>query len=381
MHGAALACFLVLATGVLLMEWQGRRVVRLADQPPWPAGKPAPKLSIIAPALNEAAHIEAAVRALCAQRYPDFELLVVNDRSTDATGDILARLERELPELRVLHVRELPGDWLGKNHANWLAAGQARGDLLLFTDADVVMQPDAVRRAVAYLEAGKWDHLAVAPQARLPGRILGQFPLYFGLLFSFYARPWAARNPRSRAHVGIGAFNLVRRDAYFAVDGHRGVRLRPDEDMRLGRLIKHAGFRQDFVNGVGQVSVQWYESWRAVRDGLMKNLYAGSGYSIALTVFGSIAHWLLLAGPVAALPFSHGSTLALNAGSLALMTWQGWRAAPQFGTARWAGILLPLFASFGAWLMWRSMLLAHLNGGISWRGTFYPLERLRRPAP
>jgi hypothetical protein len=275
-------------------------------------------------------------------------------------------------------VRELPAGWLGKNHANWLGAQAASGELLLFTDADVVMAPGAVDRAVACLERGGWDHLAVAPRVVLPGALLSQFTLYFGILFSMYSRPWSARNPRSRAHVGIGAFNLVRRDAYFACGGHERIRLRPDDDMKLGKLLKLGGFRQDFLNGNGAIEVEWYGSWREVRDGLMKNLFAGTGYSVAATIAGSLAQLALLAGPLLALPFGGAVARALNLGSCALLLTLGALCAPQFGTRRWAGALLPAFALFGAWLMWRSMLLALWRGGIDWRGTRYPLEELRR---
>jgi hypothetical protein len=275
-------------------------------------------------------------------------------------------------------VSELPTGWLGKNHANWLGAQAASGELLLFTDADVVMAPGAVDRAVGSLQRGGWDHLAVAPRVVLPGALLSQFTLYFGILFSLYARPWAARNPRSRAHVGIGAFNLVRRDAYFACGGHERIRLRPDDDMKLGKLLKLGGFRQHFLNGNGAIAVEWYGSWREVRDGLMKNLFAGTGYSVAATIAGSLAQLALLAGPVLALPFGGALARGLNLGSCALLLMIGALCAPQFGTRRWGGALLPPLALFGAWLMWRSMLLALLRGGIDWRGTRYPLAALRR---
>jgi hypothetical protein len=193
-----------------------------------------------------------------------------------------------------------------------------------------------------------------------------------------YSRPWSARNPRSRAHVGIGAFNLIRRDAYFACGGHDRIRMRPDDDMKLGKLLKLGGFRQDFLNGNGAIEVEWYESWRAVRDGLMKNLFAGSGYSVTATIAGSLAQLALLAGPVLALPFGDPLARTLNLGSCALLLALGALCAPQFGTRRWGGVLLPPFALFGAWLMWRSMLLALLRGGIDWRGTRYPLQELRR---
>ncbi len=376
--GLAALTLLALCAGLAAAVLGSRRVPRLAAEPRGAPGQARPGVSIIAPALNEGRHIEAAVRSLLAQDYPALEIVLIDDRSTDATPRIMARLAAEHPRLRCVTVSELPKGWLGKNHANWLGARAASSELLLFTDADVLMAPGAVDRAVSYLQRGAWDHIAVAPQVRLPGPILSQFTLYFGILFSMYARPWAARRATSRAHVGIGAFNLVRREAYFACGGHERLRLRPDDDMKLGKVLKRAGFRQDFLNGRGAIEVEWYGSWREVRDGLMKNLFAGSGYSVLGTIAGSAAQLALLGGPLLALPF--GSTLAhaLNATSCAVLLALGAVCAPQLGTRRWAGALLPAFALFGAWLMWRSMLLALVRGGIDWRGTRYPLEQLRR---
>lgn len=293
---SALACML-LAVATLFARRAARNLPWLRDQPPFAPGERRPSVSVIAPARDEARHLERAVRALLAQSHAPLELVLVDDRSGDDTPRILARLAAEFPRLRVETVDSLPPGWLGKNHANWRGAAVARGELLLFTDADVVMAPEAIERAAACLTRGGWDHLTVAPRVLLPGAMLSQFTLYFGLLFSLYARPWAASDPRSRAHVGIGAFNLVRRDAYFAAGGHERLRMRPDDDMKLGKLLKRHGGRQLFLNGLGAVEVEWYASWREVRDGLMKNLFAGAGYSIAVTVAGSALQFGLLAGP------------------------------------------------------------------------------------
>ena len=368
----------LLTIGTIQLALGARQVPRLPRLPRCAAGIPRPSISIIAPARDEARHIESAMRSLLAQDYPDFEVIAVNDRSVDGTADILARLQREDPRLIVLQVTDLPEGWLGKNHANALGAAAARGELLLFTDADVRMTPDTLDRAAGCLQSEGWDHITAAPRAILPGPVLGLFALYFGLLFSLFARPWSARNPRSRAHVGIGAFNLVRRSAYEAVGGHERLRLRPDDDLKLGKLLKSSGYRQLFVNGTGCVEVEWYGSWGEVRNGLMKNLFAGSGYSISLTVFGSLLHLLVLAGPLIGLMFASGPAFWLCAWAYALLILQGWASARELGTARWGGLLLPLFGVFGTYLMWRSMLLALYRGGIEWRGRVYPLAELRR---
>ena len=337
-----------------------------------------PLVSVIAPACNEASAIEAAVRGFLALDWPRLEVIVINDRSTDGTAAVLQRLLAEGdPRLRVLTVTDLPTGWLGKNHANAQGAALAQGEWLLFTDADVQLQPQMLAKAMAHAAAEGFDHIAAAPEARLPGGVLSQFALYFALLFSVWARPWAARNPRSRAHVGIGAFNLVRRSVYDEAGGHAAVRLCPDDDLELGRCLKLAGGRQDFVFANGLAAVDWYGSWGEVRRGLMKNLFAGAGYSVPLVLVGAAAQLWLLAWPVPALLLTSGLSWWLNLGILLVLGAQGWLAARFFGGRRYGGWLLPLFAVFGSYLMLRSMALALANGGIEWRGTFYSLGELR----
>ena len=375
---AAAAVSGLLTLGTIQLALGARRIPRLASLPGFAPGARRPRISIIVPARDEARRIEVAMQSLLALNYPDFEVIAINDRSSDATADILARLQHTDSRLTVLQVSDLPDGWLGKNHANAMGAARANGELLLFTDADILMTPDTLDRAAACIEREGWDHITAAPRAHLPGAVLGQFALYFGLLFSLFARPWAARNPRSRAHVGIGAFNFVRRSAYEAVGGHERLRMRPDDDLKLGKLLKSQGYRQLFVNGTGCVEVEWYSSWREVRDGLMKNLFAGSGYSVPITVLGSLFHLLILVGPPVGLLLASGVARWLCAWACALLMLQGWASSRELGTARWGGLLLPLFGVFGTYLMWRSMLLALSRGGIEWRGRVYPLHELRR---
>ncbi len=381
----AIAGFTYAVVGTVYLWFGLARVPRLGDgvmsngrgHPEASKGS-VPLVSIIAPACNEAAAIEAAVRGFLALDWPRLEVIVINDRSTDSTAQVLQQLEAgNDPRLRVLTIAELPTGWLGKNHANAQGAALAQGEWLLFTDADVQLQPPILAKAMAHAAAEGFDHIAAAPEARLPGGVLSQFALYFALLFSVWARPWAARNPRSRAHVGIGAFNLVRRSVYDAAGGHAAVRLCPDDDLELGRCLKLAGGRQDFVFANGLAAVDWYGSWGEVRRGLMKNLFAGAGYSVPLVLVGAAAQLWLLAWPVLALLLTSGLAWWLNLGLLLVLGAQGWLAARFFGGRRYGGWLLPLFAVFGSYLMLRSMALALANGGIEWRGTFYSLAELR----
>jgi cellulose synthase/poly-beta-1,6-N-acetylglucosamine synthase-like glycosyltransferase len=161
-------------SGILLaLVWldrlrDARNIRHVADisRPEWDRlPHPAPRVSIIVPARNEAPHVEAALRSVLNLDYPNYEVFVVNDRSTDATGEIIDRIAAShpgAPPLHVLHITDLPPGWLGKPHAMWLSAQQAAGDWLLFTDADVSFRPDCLRRAIAYAERERADHLAAS---------------------------------------------------------------------------------------------------------------------------------------------------------------------------------------------------------------------------
>jgi len=172
-----------------------------------------PTLTIVVPARNEEAEIEAALRSLLQLDYPHYEIVAVDDRSTDQTGAIMDRLAAgpaSQGRLRVVHVKELPAGWLGKVHAMWLGAQQTQSDWLLFTDADCVFRADSVSRAVYYAGATATDHLVLFPTAHmrtLGERMMISFPQ---VMSSFAMRPWKVRDPNARDHIGVGAFNLIR---------------------------------------------------------------------------------------------------------------------------------------------------------------------------
>lgn len=349
----------------------------LRDVTPIPAAD-APRVSVCVAARNEEGKVGRGVRSMAELEYPSLEVVAVDDRSEDGTGRVLDALAEEHDRLRVLRVEELPRGWLGKNHALQRAADAADGEVLLFTDADVVFRPDALARAVGRLERGGLDHLAVAPDIRMPGRLLEAFAGCFQVLFTRFAEPWRARDPESGKHVGIGAFNLVRRDAYLAAGEHRGIRHRPDDDMRLARALGESGARADILYGTGLLQVPWYDSLPEAVRGLSRSAWAGLDYSLP-GVAGAAAvtvavdawpwlGWLLTGGPA--------RWLNLVAVLLCAFLFVG---ATRYSSVRpWLAVLWPVTAVLFAWILLRSAVFALLRGGIEWRGTFYPLEELRR---
>jgi len=377
------ALLLVLAVATLLAHGatafeilRGNRTIRfLRDLPP--LGGPLPRVSIVIPARNEERNLEEALRSILALDYDNLEIDVVDDRSTDRTGEILDRMAAADPRLRVVRVRELPPGWLGKNHALWLGAEKATGAFLLFTDADVVLEPSALRRAVGAMVADGLDHLTASPSIDRPSALFEMFIGAFSLFFALFTRPWKVKDPKSPSHVGIGAFNLVRAAAYRAVGGHRTIAMRPDDDLKLGKILKAGGCRQEFVFGQGAIRVEWYASVRELIQGLMKNAFSGVDYRVSVVVRATVIQLALLVWPFLAIFLTTGATRWLNLASVLVLLGLCWINAPLAGVRRWHGVGFPVATLLFLYILWRATILTLWNGGIDWRGTHYPLAELK----
>jgi glycosyltransferase involved in cell wall biosynthesis len=335
-------------------------------------------VSLVVPARNEARNIEAAMRSLLAQRWPALEVVAVDDRSEDATGSILDRMSAGDSRLTVVHVRALPPGWLGKNHALHLGAAQARGAWLLFADADVVMHPELLSRMVRYATDRGYDHVALGPEMRMPGFLLEAFSTGFVLSFHGFMRPWKARDPKSASFIGIGAFNLVRAEVYRRAGGHEPIRLRPDDDIKLGKMLKRSGARQDLVEGTGMASVEWYHSVRELVNGLEKNAFAGLEYRVLFAVLAVLLHLTLGLGPFIGVLILRGPPQVLCAVMVGWAVFLYSHIAGRIGTRRSTALLYPVFIVMFNWIVLRTMAVNLRDGGIRWRGTFYPLAELKK---
>lgn len=343
-----------------------------------PRSGPGPLVSLVTAARDEAQGMEAAAHSLLAQDYPALEFVMVNDRSTDRTGEILDGLAMRDPRVRVVHVRELPAGWLGKNHALHRGAAAARGEWILFADADIVMEPTTLARAMQYVERRGVDHLTLLPELVMPGLLLKAFVSVFIVMLSAYLRPWKARDPGSRHFVGVGAFNLVRATSYASAGGHQPIRLRPDDDLKLGKLLKRSGARQDVVLGRDLVSVEWYHSLGQVIDGLMKNSFAVVEYNPVLMLLGAAGYLAVGLGPLAGLLLGDGVVRTLGAAAVGFQLVVYGRGAREAGAPLRTALLYPAVFVILAWIVVRAMALNLWQGGITWRGTFYPLSELRK---
>jgi len=353
-----------------------------ADQAPWPS------VAMIFAARDEALSVAAAVRSMLpapaagteAKTDPTLRVIAVDDRSTDGTGAILDELAATRPELAVVHVTDLPAGWLGKTHALQVGSESPAGrdaHWLLFTDADVVFQPGAVRRAVAYAEANAVDMLIVAPE--VDTRSVGErvFLTLFGLLFSLYGPIGRLKDRRSRVHIGVGAFNLVRAEVFRAVGGFRHLALSVDDDMRLGQTVKFAGYNLGLVLGRDQVSVRWQVgTWGMVR-GVEKNFFAGLKFRLSRVVVVALGVITLGVGPFAGLVVGPTWTRVISSlglGAVTLMLAATWRQSRIAWFYTW---LLPAAAVLVLVALFRSVALTLIRGGVVWRSHLYPLATLK----
>lgn len=372
----ALVTLIIIASATIELLW-GSRKIRALSQVNLPEHPPSTKVSLIFAARNEQRNLEKALNSYLNQDYPDLEIIAVDDRSTDQTADILDRMAADQSQLHVHHLSELPDGWLGKNHALHFAAQKATGDLLLFTDADIIMHPQTLSRAVQLLGQNNIDHLPIAPVPTVKPLLLQMFVGTFLYYFTFFTRPWWVPSPRSKMFIGIGAFNMIRKEVYEKIGTHRAIALRPDDDMKLGKLVKIHGFKSELAYGRDFLTVEWYSSLRQLIDGLMKNAFAGSDYSIWLTIASCFALFAWAIAPFAAVWFTSGATRWLNVSLIALLLIGYMDLAHQHHQKRWHALALPLTTLIFIYILARSMLLILVRGGLTWRDTFYPLADLK----
>jgi glycosyltransferase involved in cell wall biosynthesis len=345
-------------------------------QPLPPSG--CPTLSVVIPACNEGDTIEPALRSVLGSDYPGLQVVVVNDRSTDSTGEALLRLKAEFPHLVVLNIDTLPAGWLGKTHAQHVGSKHVEGDYILFTDADVHFSTDSLRRAMAWTVQHDLDLLVGIPEAATDHWFVAASVAFFGVLFTARFRPWALRHPKSRDYIGVGAFNLVRASAYHRFGGHNTLRLQVADDVMLGRAVREIGGSLDAMWMPGDVRVRWVDSVEGLVRGLTKNMFAGLDYSLMKTFGAVLGLWWLLVWPFFGMFCGPvwSRTLCLAAWLAMPLTAGRGNLSPAFRPIM--GLLFPLTALIMIRIMLRSAARCLQDGGITWRGTHYPLQQLRK---
>jgi cellulose synthase/poly-beta-1,6-N-acetylglucosamine synthase-like glycosyltransferase len=354
--------------------------------PEWDLHPQLPSLTVVVPAKDEAEKLRATLEALLAADYPELRVLVVDDRSTDATGEIADGFVRELgetaatintPQFQAMHVKELAEGWLGKTFALELATQRCDTDWILYTDADVLFSPSILRRAMLFAEREQADHVVVLPtmQAKSWGEgiVLGFYQI-FGV---WATRPWRVQDPESlRDVIGVGAFNLVRRVAMDEIGGWAPQRMAVLEDITLGRRMKCEGMRQRVAFAPGLVLVHWAEGARGLMRVTVKNLFSAFNFQPVLLL--GMCAWIVVfcLAPLAGLAW--GRTLLPSLVVLCCIgaTYRVMGAVSGLD-ARY-GLAYPLGAVLFVGAMLRSMVTVLWQRGVVWRGTHYALADLRQ---
>lgn len=333
---------------------------------------------IVVPVRNERERIGQTIERILAQRAADWRATIVDDRSDDGTSDILREIAGRDPRLSVHRVEALPDGWLGKCHACAVGAAHARTPWILFMDADTWLEPDALRLAL-----GRAQRTGAGMLCVMPGFVRTTFwgrAALLGAMGAFMARACRTTLDLPGGYLGVGAFNLVRADAYRAAGGHETLRMEVVDDVALGLLIRRAGARVRIALSPAHLETDWAGSVRSLIGVLEKNGWAAVGFrwspALAVAGWGVAATALALAGP--ALWLSLGLTGGLAAGATLWLN-----ALPAIAGARrlgWAGasaLAAPLTYPVLSVALLNSVRACARERGVRWRDTRYELSELR----
>ena len=356
---------------IIYLLFNLNKIKRLKNQP---SVVEQPALAIIVAVRNEEEDVEKALQSLCNINYTNHRIIVVNDRSTDRTGEILQRFNH--PHLHIITLTELPDGWLGKNNALYQGYKNSTEEWMLFTDADIEYHPDAISKALGYATQNNLDHLSILPGTKSRSTLLNSVLATFSIMLLMFTRPWDAIKPNRSGSIGVGAFNLVKRSAYEKAGTHVKIKLRPDDDLKLGQNIKAAGLRQDVLSGgEGYLSLEWYKNVAQFIAGLMKNSFSVREYNVIRTLGDILAILITIALPLPVM-FIFGNTdirlmacllLAVQIVYMSVVRPNKW----------WYALMIPFAAFLMVYILARSAYITLKQGGIYWRDTFYSLATLK----
>jgi chlorobactene glucosyltransferase len=370
----------VVVTYLLHSRYQLKIVV--PGRGPRPPG-PLELISVIVPARNEARNIRRCVLALLAQTYPNYEIIVVDDRSSDETPGILATLQQEYPDrFQVVEGGDLPSDWAGKPHALHLGVQAAHGDWLCFVDADTFAAPDLLAAALTTAQTYQADLFTL-----LTNQELGSFwekailPLVFtALSFGFPAEQ--VNDPRRPQAIANGQFILIRRAVYTAVGGYAAIRNQIAEDKALAQQVKQHGYRLIVADGRRVASTRMYTRFAEIWEGWTKNIFLGMRDRLGLLLFGAfvglVAALLLPVWLLGGL-YWFLSTGAAGAALVAIQAFALWtyliywrvRASLAFKISPLYAFTLPLGAFIFTAMMFASAFKVLSGQGVTWKGRTY----------
>ncbi|MGI9016583.1 MAG: glycosyltransferase [Euzebya sp.] len=350
---------------------------RLLRQPPTGVSPAEPHLavSVLIPARNEAQRVGPTLVAVLRQTGVDFEVILLDDGSDDDTSGVATTVAGGDDRFRVVTGSPLPPGWLGKPHACWQLAGQARGDVLVFMDCDVHLRHGALAACVDLLQHGEMDMVSPYPRQYgdgLAARLIQ--PLLQWSWLTFLPLRLAERTSAPSLSAGNGQLQVCRAHSYWVAGGHQRVAGEVIEDVALARSFKQTGFRVGMANGTELASCRMYDGWTELREGYSKSLWSafGSRTGAAGTM---LALWLLYmlppVGAVWGIARGRRPVVALGAwgyaAGVAGRAHAAWRTGGRVSDAPAHPVSIGLL-SYLTWRSWR----AKSQGGLSWKGRRIP---------
>lgn len=336
-----------------------------------------PKISIIVAGRNEERRIGPALKSMATASYPNFSIIVVNDRSDDQTGSIAEAVAAAHDNIDVIHIEKLPAGWLGKNHALHTGLLTADGEWILFTDADIEFSNDVLKKAVFYCQSNRIDHMTVYPEILHGSALEVGFVCVFGLLFSIDRPSWKVENPNSKKHLGIGAFNLVKKSSLDTIEQFSHLKLSIDDDIRLGELLKAHGFKTKVAFGVNHLALRWQENLISYVKGFEKNAFAGLDFSLAKVSYTLIGIYCTTILPLQTAIASSPGNRVIATGIILLQAVILHDARRNSRISIGYVFLLPISGLFLIYSVAYSTYKTLRAGGVSWRNTFYSLDELK----
>ncbi len=387
--GSTIFCLAALAI-VYWLHSQSRLDIPTPHVAP-PMGDLLPPVSVIVPARNEAKNIRRCVESILAQDYPNFEALVLDDRSTDATPAILTELSLRDSRLVLLNGSELPAGWAGKPHALYQAAKSATGEWLLFVDADTFLDPNAISACLAAAKNNRADLYTVMTE-----QIMGSFwekavlPLVMTALSVGFS-PRKVNDPKTRDAIANGQFILIKRSVYDAIGGHEKLKNQIVEDKALSEQVKWNGYRLIVADGRGIAKTRMYTDLPSLWEGWTKNIYLGLADQPAMLLLGAfgalvalLAAFFMPIWPLLGLRWyaNGGGGLALAVIAESLLVWAAILVARaqvshKMGISRWYALTTPLGAGVFAAMMLTSAWKVLSGTGVTWKGRTYDPKTVR----
>ena len=373
--------------GIFIVYWLHNQYHLDIIVEPTPPSPDAPLISVCVPARNEERNIRLCVESILAQDYPDFEVIVLDDRSTDATPEILRQLASlgENDKLKVIRGADLPLGWAGKPHALFQASAAARGAWLCFVDADTFLAPMTLSSCCAKAIETKADMFTI-----MTSQILGSFweraimPIVMTALSVGFS-PRKVNDPNSKDAIANGQFILIKRSVYDAIGGHERIKDQIVEDKAISEQVKWNGYRLIVADGYSVARTRMYTSLIEMWEGWTKNIYLGLSDRPSLMLLGVFGAFILLVAALI-LPLwpllgvwwylQGGGWLALAVIAESLILWviviyARARVAVGMGISPWYAFTLPLGAAVFAAMMFTSTWKVLSGKGVTWKDRMY----------